>query len=713
MATLVLSTVGTALGGPVGSAIGAMIGQSIDQQLLAPVRRGPRLGDLAVQTSTYGTQIPRIYGKMRVAGSVIWATDLIENEQTDGAKGQPDVSYRYTVSLAVALSSRPVASIRRIWADGKLLRGEASDLKVGGTLRLLNGDEQQGVDPLIASVEGIDGTPAYRGLALAVFEDLELGEYGNRIPFFTFEVEADDAPLTCGKIITDVSAGAVSSDADDEVQGYAAYGRSVRNSIELLVESFGIELFDDGEVLRSPASIAVLDVPESEFGNSADGNAAPRIEREQLPARNVPASISVTFYDPARDYQTGEARASAGDRATGEGQRELPATLSAGDAKSLAQRMFARAWSRRERLTLRFPRHRIALQPGERVALPLSPSLWTVEQVMIEGFVPVVELRPATGTSIPVAGDPGRIVPNSDLVAGPIDLALLDIPGLPGAASDQPTILLAAGQPGSGWKSRPVEIRFAGQSITTATTRSKSVLGQATTVLSGGSTYLVDGLSSVDVQLIDQNQWLTSCDDEALAAGANLAVVGREILQFCASTSLGSGKFRLSRLLRGRAGTEWAGSGHTIGETFCLLRPGTFQMVALPPWSVGVKMSATYGSSSASSLFRAEALRPLSPVHLKAEFDASGNLRLRWIRRSRRGFAWIDGVDVPLGETSEEYRVAIIGSAGAIEFSAATSELVVPAYALVTAGAGPAVVQVSHVGDTLASSAEQLAILIP
>ena len=95
------------------------------------------------------------------------------------------------------------------------------------------------------------------------------------------------------------------------------------------------------------------------------------------------------------------------------------------------------------------------------------------------------------------------------------------------------------------------------------------------------------------------------------------------------------------------------------------------------------------------------------------DVDASGDLRLRWIRRSRRGFAWIDGVDVPLGETSEKYRLAIIGSAGAIEFSAATSELGVPPYALVAAGAGPAVVQVRQVGDTLASSAEQLAILIP
>jgi outer membrane protein with glycine zipper len=41
MATLVLSTVGTALGGPVGGAIGALIGQSIDQQLLGPKTQGP------------------------------------------------------------------------------------------------------------------------------------------------------------------------------------------------------------------------------------------------------------------------------------------------------------------------------------------------------------------------------------------------------------------------------------------------------------------------------------------------------------------------------------------------------------------------------------------------------------------------------------------------------------------------------------------------
>lgn len=133
MATLALSTIGTALGGPIGGAIGSLIGNSIDRGLFGPgPRRGPRLNDLSVQTSSYGTQIPRIYGAMRVAGSVIWATELKESsEPQSGAKGQPEVIvYSYAASFAVALSSRAAKGVGRIWADGKLLRGAAGDFKV-------------------------------------------------------------------------------------------------------------------------------------------------------------------------------------------------------------------------------------------------------------------------------------------------------------------------------------------------------------------------------------------------------------------------------------------------------------------------------------------------------------------------------------------------------------------------------------------------------
>jgi hypothetical protein len=55
------------------------------------------------------------------------------------------------------------------------------------------------------------------------------------------------------------------------------------------------------------------------------------------------------------------------------------------------------------------------------------------------------------------------------------------------------------------------------------------------------------------------------------------------------------------------------------------------------------------------------ALRPLSPVHLKARRGVDG-ITLSWIRRTRTGGdSW--GVDVPLGEEREVYEVDILSGA--------------------------------------------------
>lgn len=611
MATLVLSTVGNALGGPIGGAVGALIGQSIDQELLAPARRGPRVGDLNVQTSSYGTQIPRVYGMMRVAGSVVWATDLVEQSQTGGAKGQPDVSYSYTVSMAVALSSRQATSIKRIWADGKLLRGAAGDLKVGGTLRFLDGSEDQAIDPLIGSIEGILNTPAYRGLALAVFEDLELAEYGNRIPFLTFEIEADVGPVAIGTLLADASGGLIDCASAQTVAGFAAYGASIKQAIEPLVDSFGLELFDDGTALRSPGA-STITVSSDELGNNADAKPSPLYEREQVPARDVPATLRLTFYDPDRDYQGGEARAASGEQAGNEAQRDLPAVLTSADAKSLAHQMLARAWAERDTLRLRLPPDRLALEPGSRIDLPFSPSLWTVRKVTIDGFVVATELKPSVGAPIGVAADGGRIAPNSDVVAGAVNIALFDIPTL---LPNSPTLLLAASSPSPGWKRVRVDLSFVGQSMAIRTAARKSMLGSAVTDLaSTADPSVIDTGNSFEVQLIDGDQWLTSCDDAALAAGTNLALIGRELVQFGDVTPLGSGRFRLARLLRGRSGTEPAISSHAIDEVFCMIEAGSLQSISLPITSIGAEVTAEIpGGASVSLVVRPRADAIASP----------------------------------------------------------------------------------------------------
>ncbi len=133
MATLVLTAVGTAIGGPIGGAIGGLIGNMADHAILfrPKGRQGARLNELQVQTSSYGTQVPRLFGTMRVAGTVIWASDLKESSsRSGGGKGRASVtSYAYSASFAVALSARGVRGVRRIWADGNLLRGAAGDFK--------------------------------------------------------------------------------------------------------------------------------------------------------------------------------------------------------------------------------------------------------------------------------------------------------------------------------------------------------------------------------------------------------------------------------------------------------------------------------------------------------------------------------------------------------------------------------------------------------
>jgi hypothetical protein len=203
MAALVLSVAGAAVGGAVfgpagaiaGRLVGAIGGNLIDRALFGGGERyieGPRLADLDVMASTEGAPIPRVYGRARLAGQVIWATKLDEvvSTQSDtdtGGKGAPQATtnttvYSYFANFAVGLAEGPIGRVARIWADGKPL-----DL-TGLNYRIYTGSETQTADPLIVAREGTANAPAYRGTAYIVFERLPLADFGNRIPQLSFEI---------------------------------------------------------------------------------------------------------------------------------------------------------------------------------------------------------------------------------------------------------------------------------------------------------------------------------------------------------------------------------------------------------------------------------------------------------------------------------------------------------------------------------------------
>ena len=112
-------------------------------------------------------------------------------------------------------------------------------------------------------------------------------------------------------------------------------------------------------------------------------------------------------------------------------------------------------------------------------------------------------------------------------------------------------------------------------------------------------------------------------------------------------------------------------------------------------------------------MFLGEAQRPPSPVSLTVDRQTNGDLLIRWTRRSRLGFAWLDEIDAPLGEMQERYRVEVTGSSANVEQDTDQPLATVDAAVVATLGSGPASIEVRQIGDLAASRPARLGIELP
>ena len=201
MATILLSAAGAALGSGfggtalglsgsvIGRAIGATVGRSVDQRVLgsgSDVVESGKVERFRVSGVGYGIPLQEVWGRMRVAGQIIWASRFLQSVRTSGGgKGAPRPTTEtnsYSVSLAIGLCRGEASSLGRIWADGV-------EIAVNNlNLRFYPGSETQLPDPKIEATEGIGFTPSYRGVCYVVIENFPITSFSNRIPQFSFEV---------------------------------------------------------------------------------------------------------------------------------------------------------------------------------------------------------------------------------------------------------------------------------------------------------------------------------------------------------------------------------------------------------------------------------------------------------------------------------------------------------------------------------------------
>jgi hypothetical protein len=211
--------IGASLGGMAGGVAGSVLWpEKVNPEFPPP----PQPNENRTQISTYGTSIPIVYESSRLAGNIIYMSD-VNNTVVRTSHRQDGVRYyeivqTYTSTFAIAFCEGQVESISRIWLNGKVFADFRNPLSpnypVGNSslayanwstsvalssiyFSIYYGSDTQISNSSISAIIGAAETPAYRGICYIVFIDFPIGEFSG-IP----TVEIEISPYTPGNLVT-------------------------------------------------------------------------------------------------------------------------------------------------------------------------------------------------------------------------------------------------------------------------------------------------------------------------------------------------------------------------------------------------------------------------------------------------------------------------------------------------------------------------------
>jgi hypothetical protein len=580
----------------VGWAVGTVVGG-----MLFPQREpSGKLEDLHVTGSGYGAMIPMVWGRARLGGNIVWATDL--EDHIEGSKNHR--YHAYYANLAVLICRGPVVGVRRIWGEDLILYDSGQNPPTRHNIRIYRGTEDQPADPLIQSVEGAANTPAYRGLCYVVIEELPLKDWGNRIPSMNFEVDA--GPATLADVLGDVmDLVGIGPDLRDlsRVAGIPVAGcilaqqAAARDFLAGLLQAYAVDLAEiDDRIVAIPrggpveAAIEATDLGAHVWQGAGREPPAP-IEIEKAAELELPAQVDVGYLEAAREYQQAEQRAMRYTKPDLPARLSLrlPLVLGADEARRMAERLLYTAWIERTRYRFTLGPRYWHLAPGAVVALPVGGALRRARitamdiglfsEARFEAVLDDDEVLEQDASGVEVPARPAArdsIVPTAFAVWSGRELR--DEDGL------APGFYVAAGGP-TGWRGCTCYYSPDGATwIPCGEIRKQIPWGTALGALAPwGDPSQWDLANTVAVQM--QAGGLGSMSQAEVDAGLNAAVLAGEIIGFATATAGGAGAYTLSVLRRGRRGTPT--DGHQAGDLFVLVSPEPPLRVSVPAGLVG------------------------------------------------------------------------------------------------------------------------------
>lgn len=511
------------------------------------------------------------------------------------------------------------------------------------------------------------------------------------------------AATTTGSIIADVCelAGLQPSQFDasqctDNVIGFASTDNSSpRDILTPLLAAYFIDASDSDGMIKfiRRGATPTTTIPWDDLGSDTSQNSTQAmnpISESIAQEYELPCSETISYMSSSTDYQTLTQRAFM--PATTSNLYEsvnAPIVMADNDAMVRVQAILWERWSKRRSFTFSAGYKWIALEPGDTINLQqqngqLIPVRITQQQFDGKGCfafsadftVPSIYPTPGTSTYTVQAGNAQGVPTQSVPYSGPTVLSIMDIPPLRTQDATSPGLYVGACGFTSGWPGAAIDISRDDVNFTqSAQALEAAVIGQATTVLGTFSGNIPDELNSVTIQLFNPSAELSSVAYASFLNGANVAYLGGEIIFFRNATQISNNQWTLSGLLRGQIGTEAKMSTHAANEYFVLLNSANIVPVSINLSDVGQTLwfepylnnllGTTPGQAVSAQPANAR-LAPLAPHMLRAQpiLSPASSFLLRWFRKARINYQWLDGADVPLDWSQESYRINVYNSSG-------------------------------------------------
>ena len=481
-----------------------------------------------------------------------------------------------------------------------------------------------------------------------------------------------------------------SSDLDltgmtDAVRGYRVTATgSLRASIEPLQSAWPFDVIQSGYKLKfkrrgsstSVATIADADLDARPF-SSKPGQ---RLTTAREMATQLPCRVAMKFLDVDREYDIGEQYAERlNTGSVNQSSVEPPIVMTAQEAARAVEVLLYLYWMERHVMSFTLPPSYRAIEPGDIVTIPVDGALVDVRLTDVDhestGIISCAARSHIPATYVSTATTDGGTA--ADTVIG-IDsgtnFELLDIPVIVDDYSISGYIA-ALGRFRSGWKGGVVyKSADGGLSYSSvASAAMPSAMGHALGVLVAPSSFgLIDAAAALNVAIYVET--LSSVTEAQMLAGANHFAIGAdgrwEIVAAQNAVLQPDGSYVMTNLMRGRFGTEAHAGLHLVGDKVIQLSRSRLQFIQAGISQIGTPAlfkAASLGASiddeaGRAYTYRGVNLKPLAPVYLNGNRSAAGDWSLDWLRRSRIGGEWRDGVDVPIGETREAYDLEIYSS---------------------------------------------------